>query len=166
MGWRLAAVLACARLIAGCVPTEDAAVIDPPAPCDISLRVEPGFAPEEQAAIVSAVVRWNAITKRPMCVRDDGVRLVRHIAHDSAEWQARSDAVGVAFIGLTTGDEVLLVEGQDARRFAFVIRHELGHVLGLQHVPGPAVMAPATASETDDFVAADIDECRRVSACD
>jgi hypothetical protein len=172
MMMRFAAVLA-AIVLVGCSFTIVASGDDASAKveaCPITLRLTPGLTTEERDAVSAAVAMWNGVTvaAKQMCVSDGAGRDVRLIPDHGTEWHAMlsESEDGVAFIGLTRATDIVIVGGLSATTFLRVAAHEFGHVLGLQHVAGHTVMAPAALFMADDLTAADVAECRRVGACE
>jgi hypothetical protein len=155
-----ASVLALALLVASCAPEKPSMYWGLPA----------GMVPEQVARFEKNCERWNFVAiQQQYIARDESdvtrrvfFRLPEHMtngADANGEYIAASQSINVAW-DLPLDD------------FEIVMLHEQGHALGLaprDHVPAPAVMsANATMAEPGviALTAGDIEECRRVKACE
>lgn len=122
------------------------------------VAVSTEFTPEESAAIAKAAAKWNTIVRTPVHV-------------DGGPWQMIKaeppDYKSKGFIGQTDypGKHIWIMPGLAPELFYALVLHEFGHMLGLHHVQGAAVMNPTVKREQTEFTSADIEECQKVGAC-
>lgn len=110
--------------------------------------------------IYSAAARWNTLAGRELVHIEllDGVQSVRHIRkatlaeHNVGAHNERFDTIRVD-----------VEQAKDT--FETVVMHELGHALGMDHVPDSGVMHAVVDGSVHDFTRADRRECVRVGVC-
>ncbi len=120
------------------------------------LHVDPDFTNEERAALFSAAAKWNAVATSQILLTDDPA------AH--GEIVRRAPAHMNAF-ATTERDHVEISPGLPPEIFAHVAMHELGHVLRLDYSIN-GVMRCDGSTYPVDLSGEDIEECRRVEACE
>lgn len=112
----------------------------------------PAAMPETQrAAFARSCERWNARAVVRQSIGEGDRRVVLRLRSEMDNCGANAE---------TNGREMRLpVDASEA-----TMMHELGHALGLGHHDGPGVMA--TTATGSELRAEDIEECRRVGACE
>lgn len=131
-------------------------------------RIE-GATEEQRTAIYRAAERCNAMTNASHQIgfADDGERAVFVVDQRDLPCSSSIGPVsGCAVDDDNDGDrDAFVSRGLNEYGLEVVTAHELLHVLGLKHVPeGAGVMAPSAGPFP--FSEADINECKRVRACD
>ena len=95
---------------------------------------------EQMPAAKEALVMWNrALSEWKEVVEVDGHREPCSIwVHEISPAQARDAGheTALAYAPLGRNGEVSLVKGRYERGTTVILMHEIGHVLGAQHVPG------------------------------
>jgi hypothetical protein len=119
---------------------------------DVVCQIDSSFSDHEQSSVRLAADSWNAIASHKVTFNSD------------ADWLIlRADTTGGS-LGLEQASRHLIRISPltpDDQVYAVAL-HELGHALGLGHVP-TGVMDPI--HQTMVFSDDDMAECRRVGAC-
>lgn len=135
-------------------------------PAVSSFRVSPGTLPEHRAALAAAVNGWNVVAPDETPLADFGEGDVEVDFHPDVPCDERPypDELG-GFEGryIDIWSTCLHAEAE----IRFTILHEVGHSLGLEHVPDRmAVMFPALNADLTAPTDADRIELRRVLYAD
>jgi hypothetical protein len=142
-----------------------------PEGCDKVLHVSPDFTPEDFQAFLKANAEWNKVTKRSVCldVAESDTMEVRRISPSSEEYLYWRDRQKTDFWGMHvwygSDEEILIVDTLSTYEVYLTFKHELGHSHGLGHITSCGVMNTSGCT-TIEISEADIDECRRVQACE
>lgn len=139
--------------------------------CDRTFFISPKFSEREKVVIERAASRWNDITSKNICT----VRATELTFEDTIElepassnfWQEESERQGYDVVAVFQSPAMRIVvpDGMAEDALEFAVLHEMGHSLWLGHTEPPSVMAAFSGAATD-FTMNDIEECRRVNACD
>lgn len=125
----------------------------------VSLRVDPNaWTAEELTAVERGAQAWQALAPGWVTVElTDQMPNLRRRPIDRAG-NVRGRAIG---------DEIWIdAEDCDAERIAFTVQHEIGHQLGLEHVPAGVMQARITGGEPlPAWSVDDAHECARVGVC-
>lgn len=157
-------ILALAVLLTGCAP-------------ELTFRVVGPATDEQRAALADGVGRWNAVTDAKHKLRIDPrgdyqVSFPDRIVANGHDWDGRECTMHT-FRDRILGNQdcpvapsVRVVRALVGARLLQVMRHELGHALGIKHIDedGPLMGGPGRA-KADDITERDVTECRRVGAC-
>jgi hypothetical protein len=110
------------------------------------------FTTEEKIALRRAAEAWNTIAPS-------------RIELDGGAWRIERRHPPTGYIGWTDGHaHIIVIEPSlDARDFYATVLHELGHSIGLRHIPDAGVMNAVVGATA--FSTADLAECRRSGAC-
>ena len=139
---------AVAALLVGCAAS----------PASRVLAVDAAFTVEERAALERCVARWDAVAPESGLALDFDAP----VGDTSSIVKRGGGNMGDTIIKRA---HVTLHPNLTERGvFESVACHELGHVLGLDHVEELAVMNPGPMWEVE-LSAADVGECVRVGAC-
>lgn len=150
--------------LAGCAPA-------------LTYRIEGPATDEQRAALVDGVASWNAHTdaKHKLHISAKGdyvVSFPERIIADGRDWDGREctrHTFADTLFGnanCPTAPSVRVIRALTGVRLLQVMRHELGHSLGIRHIDedGPLMGGPGRVKATD-ITERDITECRRVHAC-
>ncbi len=119
------------------------------------LHIDRAFTADERGALFSAAARWNDVSTSQIVITDDDA---------NGEIVRRAPARENAF-ATTEREHVEISAGLAPEIFKHVAMHELGHVLGLHYSPN-GVMRCDGSTYPLDLTSEDVEECRRVGACD
>lgn len=134
------------------------------APDHIVWAIDGSLSDEQRTAFYEACDDWNMVASRMQYVSedDDGDHRVFIRAADHMPVSGADGAYVVA------SGTMYLRRDMSREDFKRIAMHEMGHALGLamgpDHIPGPALMDSHASSAT--ITPADIEECKRVGACD
>lgn len=154
-------VLAFSLLLLTCAP--------PRKECNGRFNVDPGFSAGFYRSIYRSEIRWNEFSKKKV-VFTDGTGDTCTIKPTTTDSQLHADLEEESgpWLGLQhaeTGNIFLCTDvTAEALPFETMVLHELGHTVGMRHVPGHAIMSeddPALNFTDEDHI-----ECWRVRACD
>lgn len=151
-------VIAFLTLVLSCAATTSVPACALPVRASVALRVD-GTETEFQWT-AEAVSRWapHTLPDHTPTVDPNGQWLITFCPNDDARF-----APGVGGLTSVSARRIWIKRGYPDETMRFVILHEVGHAMGLDHVSDPkAVMSKTGAPE---FTEADIEECRRAGAC-
>jgi matrixin len=137
----------------------------------LSFNIDPAFTAQERQIIEESLSDWNAISvpERRLTISPDSIwTIVRHRPlPDAGLWNPKAHTISL--INIDEADDMCYKPGQGASAFAMVVRHELGHALGLEHIRStlfiPGVMVPSQECFSNGINEDDKQECRRVGSC-
>lgn len=131
----------------------------------LSFAIDDSFTPGERIIIMSAIDDWNNITLPSHHIRIDPNaewHIIRHAPVGNAGlWEPDTKTI---WIMPTPELNYWCFDNDGADAFRVVVRHELGHALGLQHTSN-GIMAPGEECSHPVFAHEDINECNNVGAC-
>lgn len=131
------------------------------APDHIVWAIDGSLSDEQRTAFYEAADDWNMVASRMQYVSEDNDGDHRVFLR-AADRMPIENADGVYQRGSAT---MFLRRGMSREDFKKVVMHEMGHALGLDHIEaGPSLMNQHATSGT--ITPADIEECKRVGACD
>jgi hypothetical protein len=171
--------VALAFLLVGCsqlwAERLDNADEQPPAVCERTFFVRPGFSEEQRARIDRATRRWNSIADEKFCTLDndsaEGPEILP-LAYPSEEYDRLRDYFKTDYTGAhwkawgsnnEQHDVIVIRVDIDDDMFEVTAMHELGHAHGLGHIEEPGIMSNQEFRYT--ITVGDLKECRRVGAC-
>jgi len=121
----------------------------------LHIAIDPGTAPARAQAIADGLALWNNLAGTQLtdgpALNPDGASAPDAAAADAAtaEVPMRFASAAPAFHGLYDDDAAIVFINQDldgnARALSITVAHEVGHVMGLLHVPTstrPSLMNP------------------------
>lgn len=135
--------------------------------------VEPSFSDQQRTELYHAAEAWNHTANRYISLEGNPdteckimLRDEEHIPYRPLEPDGRIEIVD----GLARKSKyVYLRRGIDVSRFPLVALHEMGHLIGVQHLPEGkfGVMGPHTRDDgVAELTSDDIAQCRYDKACD
>lgn len=157
-------LIALTLLLAGCSPA-------------LTFRVDPAATPEQRGAVASSIADWNVHTNAKHKLRLDasGDYLVyfppRIQVSDGPDADNEPDLAGGRECTHRGKDcpiapSIAALREYTGARLLQVLRHELGHALGIKHIDEDgALMGGPGRAKAEDITDRDITECRRVGAC-
>lgn len=127
----------------------------------IAMTIDPTEWTDAQlAALYRAAERWNALGGRELVRLEvaDGPRARHHI---------RPASLPEHFSGMHSPalDTIRIDVSQAEDNFETVVVHELGHAMGMEHIPVAGIMYTVVDGSIVDFTDADHAECERVGWC-
>jgi hypothetical protein len=116
-----------------------------------TFQVDEAFTGDQVKILYDAADHWNKYTKKKITFSIDGGQ---HIY---------LRAINEHTQGLESNGDVYITPGLSDERLLTVAMHEMGHALGLKHVPPHALMDPNATSP--DITEQDVVECEFVGSC-
>jgi hypothetical protein len=134
-----------------------------------------------RAPTAGALATWSEFSGRTAEIvgeTDDSSCAFRVVSDTSEEYATRRAQIATDYLGMhdkREGSIAVVPEQIEAwcrpeegvgACVRFVVLHELGHANGLGHTKEPGVMHGAAEDLHEHYTDSDLEECRRVGACD